>query len=165
MLRSRRTRRILVLAGLVGAAVAVPLAVFAASGDTSGDLDRQTARWRTTPLTTSSTEWENVPGLSRTRCMRNQVTVMLSVTLEGGPAAFRIVPDGVPEAPLEPGFARFVPSGVETFSAMFVEDTVPFEADDTHRFDVQWRSPDAVPVSLRRGVLNLLYEQGRQGCP
>jgi hypothetical protein len=46
-----------------------------------------------------------------------------------------------------------------------VEATFPFEADDTHRFDVQWRSPAGVPVTLRRGLVNLLYEQGRQGCP
>jgi hypothetical protein len=166
VIRSSRIRKLLVLTGIVGvAAVAVPLAVLAASGDMSGDLDRQTARWRTTPVTTSNTDWENVPGLTRTRCTRSQVTVMLSVTVEGGPVAFRVVPDGIPEAPLEPGSARFVPNGVESFSYSFVENTFPFEADDTHRFDVQWRSPDGVPVTLRRGLLNLLYEQGRQGCP
>jgi uncharacterized cupin superfamily protein len=158
VIRSSRIRKLLVLTGIAGVAVAVPLAVFAATGDTSGDLDRQTARWRTSPITTSSTDWENVPAFTRTRCTRHQVTVMLSVTV-------RVVPDGVPEAPFEPGSARFVPDGVESFSHTFVDNTLPFEADDTHRFDVQWRSPDGVAVTLRRGVMNVLFERGSQGCP
>jgi hypothetical protein len=158
-------RKILVIAGLVALAVAVPVTVFAARGTTGGDLDRQAATWRTGPVTTSSTEWENVPGLNRTRCTRDQVTAMLSATVEGGAVAFRVVPDGVPEAPFQPRAARFVPDGSESFSFTFVGNTAPFEADDTHRFDVQWRSPDGVPVTLHRGALNLLYEEGRQGCP
>jgi hypothetical protein len=165
VIRSGTRRRILVVVGVVAVAVGVALGVLAATGEMSGDLDRQAARWRTTPITTSSTEWENVPGLARTRCTRDQVTAMVSVTVEGGPVAFRVVPDGVPEAPFRPGSARFVPDGVESFSYNFVGNTHPFEADDTHRFDVQWRSPDGVPVTLRRGVLDILYEQGRQGCP
>jgi hypothetical protein len=41
----------------------------------------------------------------------------------------------------------------------------PFEADDTHRFDIQWQSQTGAPVTLRRGALNLLFERGTQGCP
>jgi hypothetical protein len=164
MFRSLK-RRLIVGAALGAVAVAVPIAVYAAAGATDGDLDRQTARWRTAPITTSSTEWENVPGLTRTRCTVDQVTAMLSVTVEGAPVRFRVVPDGVPEAPFKPGAARFVPSGAESFSFTFVGNTLPFEADDTHRFDVQWRSPDGLPVTLHRGVVNLLYERGTQGCP
>lgn len=164
MFRSLK-RKLVAIAGLAAVAVAVPLAVYAAAGTTDGDLDRQTARWRTEPITTSNTEWHNVPGLQRTRCTLDQVTAMLSVTVEGGPVRFRVVPDGVPEAPLEPGSARFVPSGQESFSYTFVDNTVPFEADDTHRFDVQWRSPDGVPVTLHRAVFNVLYEHGTHGCP
>jgi hypothetical protein len=163
MRRSLR-RKILVVVGLIAVAVAVPVAVIAARGSSGGDLHRQVAAWRTGPITTSNTDWENVPGLSRTRCTINQVSVMLSVNVEGGPVAFRVVMDGVPEAPFEPGSARFVPNGVESFSYTFVDTTASFEADDTHRFDVQWRSPDGVPVTLRRAVMNLLYERGQRGC-
>jgi hypothetical protein len=158
-------RKILVVVGLMGIAVAVPVAVLAARGSSGGDLDRQAAAWRTGPITTSDTNWENVPGLSRTRCTVNQASVMLSVNVEGGPVAFRVVMDGVPEAPFEPGAARFVPNGVESFSYTFVDNTASFEADDTHRFDVQWRSPNGVPVTLHRAVMNLLYERGTRGCP
>jgi hypothetical protein len=165
VIRSSRRRNALVVAGIAVLAAAVPLAVFAAAGSVDGDLDRQAAKWRTAPLTTSSTEWHNVPGLGITRCVRDQVTVMLSVTVEGGPVRFRVVPDGIPEAPFQPLSARFVPSGVESFSYMFVGKALPFEADDTHHFHVQWRSPGGVPVRLADGAMNVLYERGTQGCP
>ena len=158
-------RKLIAAAGVAAVAVAVPLAVFAATGREGGDLDRQAAKWRTTDVTTSSTEWRNVPGLNRTRCTRDQVTAMVSVTVEGGPVRFRVVPDGIPEAPFKPTSARFVPSGVESFTFTFVGNTLPFEADDTHSFNVQWRSPSGAPVTLVNGVLNILFEQGTRGCP
>ena len=46
----------------------------------------------------------------------------------------------------------------------FVGRVAPFEADDTHKFNVQWRSASGAPVNLHRGVLNLLFERGTQGC-
>ena len=90
---------------------------------------------------------------------------MVSVTVAGAPVQFRVVVDGVPEAPMKPGAARFVPSGTESFSYTFVGRTAPFEADDSHSFDVQWRSPSGQPVTLRSGVLNILFQKGTQGCP
>lgn len=154
--------------GIIGGLVllaAVPAAVFAVSGVFGSALDRQAARWTTTSATTSSTTWRNVPRLSLTRCTVNQVTATVSVTVRGAPVLLRVVIDAVPEAPMRPGSARFVPEGTESFSYSFVGRTAPFEADDTHRFNVQWRSPTGAPVTLRRGVLNLLFQRGTQGCP
>ena len=165
MLHWLSSRKLLVLGAVAAVAAAVPLAVLAATGTFGGSLDRQTAKWTTTNVTTASTEWRNVPGLGRTRCTRNQVTALLSATVEGGPVRFRVIIDGVPEAPMKPGSARFVPNGIESFSYAFVGNTGPFEADDTHRFNVQWRSPSGVPVTLRDGALTLLFQNGTQGCP
>ena len=89
----------------------------------------------------------------------------MSVNLRGAPARFRVVIDGVPEAPMRPGSARFVPQGEESFSYTFVGNVAAFENDDTHVFDVQWRSPSGRKVTLTRGDLNLLFEQGRRNCP
>ena len=158
-------RRQLMIVGALALAVAVPAAALAASGVLSGAVERQAAKWTTTSTTTASGAWRNVPRLSLTRCTLHQVTATLSATVSGGPVQFRVVIDGVPEAPMRPGAARFVPDGVESFSYTFVARTAPFEADDTHRFDVQWRSPSGAPVVLRRGALNLLFERGEQGCP
>ena len=158
-------RRLLVLGSVAAVAAAVPFAVLAATGTFGGTLDRQTARWTTTNVTTSSRDWRNVTGLGRTRCTLNQVTAILSATVEGGPVRFRVIIDGVPEAPMRPGVARFVPNGVESFSYTFVGNTGPFEADDTHRFNVQWRSPSGARLTLREGALTLLFQDGTQGCP
>jgi hypothetical protein len=90
---------------------------------------------------------------------------MLSVRVSGGPVLFRAVVDGVPEAPKRPGVARFVPNGRESFSYAFVANTAPFEADDTHRFDIQWRSPAGARITFQHGALNLLFMRGTEGCP
>jgi hypothetical protein len=160
-----RGRRSIVLAGVVlVVAVAAPVLVLAADGRLGSRLDRQSAAWTTTAVSTSSTDWRNVPRLALTRCTRDQVTATVSVTVTGAPVFFRVVPDGVPEAPFKPGAARFVPNGVESFSYTFVGRTAPFEADDTHRFNVQWRSGDGSVVTLIRGDLNILFQRGSQGC-
>jgi hypothetical protein len=164
MLRRLTVRKILLVAGIASVAAAIPLTVFAATGVFGGRLDRQRAAWTTNERTTSSTNWSNVPGLSLTRCAVNQATAVVNVTLEGGPARFRVVIDDVPEAPMIPDSARFSPQGVESFSFAFVRGVQAFEADDTHRFDVQWRSGNGSPVTLRQGMLNLLFEDGTQGC-
>jgi hypothetical protein len=156
-------RRFVLIGGVVLLA-AVPAAVVAATGAFGGALDRQAAKWRTTPATTSNKSWRRVPGLSLSRCTLNQVTATVSATVRGGPVLFRVVIDGVPEAPMRPGPARFVPDGTESVSYSFVARTAPFEADDSHRFDVHWRSPSGATLTLRRAALNLLYQRGKQGC-
>jgi len=40
----------------------------------------------------------------------------------------------------------------------------PFEADDHHSFDVEWRSPTGAATTLERGTFNLQYEHGTQNC-
>jgi hypothetical protein len=165
MKRSLTRRGSLIFLAMLVVLAAVPVAVLAASGTFNGALERQSARWRTSSATTSSTAWRNVPGLSLTRCTRGQVTAMLSATVSGAPVRFRGVIDGVPEAPMMPGSARFAPSGSESFAYTFVANTGPFEADDTHRFDIQWRSPSGAGVTLHSGALNLLFKRGTQGCP
>lgn len=157
-------RKSLLVLGVLALLAAVPVAVLAADRNVRGSLDRQAAR-TIGEVSTSSTEWRNVPGLRITRCTRNQATVTMSVLVSGAPVQFRAIMDGVPEAPLDPRVARFVPSGAESFSHTFVGNTAPFEADDTHQFNIQWRSPSGAEVTIHRGVVNLLFENGRQGCP
>ena len=157
-------RRMLMLTGGLALMALVPAAVDAASGIFGGSVDRQSSRWRTTATTISGTAWHRVPKLALVRCTVNQVTASVSVTVRGAPVQFRVVIDAVPEAPMLPGPARFVPDGTESFSYDFVRRTAPFEADDSHAVNVQWRSPTGAPVTLKRGLLNLIYARGSQGC-
>jgi hypothetical protein len=158
-------RKYAVVVAVVAAAVLVPVAVWAAGTRLGSDLERQTGRWTTSHAATSSRAWRDTPSLRNlTICSRRAVTAMLGVTLEGARAHFRVIVD-TPEAPMHPSVARFDPDGKESFSFLFVRRTGPFEADDTHSFTVQWRSPSGGRVMLTNAVLNLLYERGTQGCP
>jgi hypothetical protein len=163
-MRRKGLRKLAMIGAAAALVAAAPVAVLAARGVFGGQLENQSAAWTTTAVTASGTEWRNVPGLALTRCSVHQVTAMVSVTVSGAPVVFRVVIDGVPEAPMKPGLVRFVPSGNESFSFAFVGRVAPFEADDTHKFNVQWRSTSGAPVTLHRGVLNLLFERGTQGC-
>ena len=152
-------RKPLAIGAAVVVLVAIPAAVIAASGTLNGSLDRQSAAWTTTSRTTSSKRWRDVPGMTLTRCTREQVTAMLNVMVSGtAPVAFRVRNDGVP---MQPGQARFAPDGTESFSFAFARRTAPGESGDTHVFTVQWRSPSGSQVVLERGLLNLLF----QSCP
>jgi hypothetical protein len=162
-------RRKLVIFTLVAAAAAALPAVLLAShvGRTAGNLDRQAAAWRSTPVSTSSSSWRTLGRLSfvstasgsRTLCARNGLSVSLAVSLKGAPVRFRVLMDGGPV--LGPGSAQFSAGAVErSFAYTFVGHTGTFEGSDLHALEVQWRSPSGRPVTLTNGVANALYELG-----
>jgi len=155
-----------ILIPIVAAAVvlAVPAAVLAASGGASSALDLQASKSTTSAATTSSKTFHTVPGLSGlTICALNQVTATLSVELSGAPAGFQIRVDG--GGTMSPGAIRFVPAGPhDSVSFTFVDSVSPFEANDNHSFDVEWRSPTGAATALERGTFNLQYQHGTQSC-
>ena len=145
----------------LSAALATPIALAALTGGSlSGGLDRQRARFATGSRTTSATSFNTIQRLSTTICSVGEVSATLSVNVEGGPIRFRVLQDGGPV--MKPGAARFTPgAGVHSFSYTFVNNTGPFEANDNHSFEVQWRS-EGTPVTLTAGDLNLQFERGSQ---
>ena len=144
--------------------VAAPVAVIAANQNFNGAAERQSAKWTSNGATISGRSWHNVPGLGVTKCTRNEVSETATLTVSGGPVRFRAVIDGVPEAPMKPGALRFVPHGTESVTYTFVANTGPFEADDDHRFDLQWQSPTGATITLHAGAVNLVFQRGTQGC-
>ena len=158
-----RYRLLIPLGALV--LLALPVGVFAAVNHKfNGAAERQSAKWTTSGGSISGTNWRDVPGLGITRCTVNEVSETATLTVSGGPVRFRVVTDGVPEAPMKPGVLRFVPNGTESVTYTFVGNTAPFEADDDHRFDLQWQSPTGAPITLHAGAVNLVFEKGTQGC-
>jgi hypothetical protein len=157
-------RKILIAILALALVVGIPTAVLAASGGFNSSLDLQASRWTTTTRTTSSTTFHPVAGLSGlTICALNQVTAALSVELRGAPAAFQIRVDGA--GLMRPGAVRFVPAGPhDSFSFTFVQNVGPFEANDNHGFEVEWRSPTGKATTLERGTFNLQYQRGTQAC-
>jgi hypothetical protein len=162
LLRARR--RLLLLFGVLLIVVAAPLAIFAANGHFKGATDRQFAKWTTSDASTSGTGWHNIPGLGMTKCTKNEVSETATLTVSGGPVKFRAVIDSVGEAPMKPGVVRFVPNGKESVTYTFVGNTAAFEADDDHRFNIQWQSPTGATVTLHSGAANLVFQRGTQSC-
>ena len=162
LLRARP--RLFLLLGVSLLIVAAPVAVIAANQNFNGAAERQSAKWTTSGGSISGTAWKNVPGLGMTKCTLNEVSETATLTVSGGPVRFRVVTDGVPEAPMKPGVVRFVPSGTESVTYTFVANTAPFEADDDHRFDLQWKSPTGASITLHAGAVNLVFQRGTQGC-
>lgn len=161
-------RRIWIMAAAVLAVLAVPAAVLAVSsafaGRSSASVNRQVSAFTATQVSTSSTSFKPVPGLTGLpACALHQVSATLSVELSGAPAGFRVRIDS--GAVMEPGAIRFVPSGAhDSFSFTFVRSVSPFEANDHHVFDVEWRSPSGSVVTLGRGTFSLLFERGTHSC-
>jgi hypothetical protein len=159
-----RKIRLLIPAVALAVAVGVPTAVLAASGGASSALDHQASKFTTTTQTISSSTFRAVSGLSGlTICALNQVTATVSVEITGAPASVQVRQDGGPI--IQPGAVRFVPAGPhDSFSFTFLANVSPFEANDHHVFDVEWRSPTGRSTTLERGTLNLQYQQGTQAC-
>ena len=157
-------RKILIVILAAAVLLGVPAVVLAASGGTNSSLDLQRSRFTTTTATTSSRTFQPVPGLSGLNiCALNQVTATLSVELNGAPAGFQIRIDGA--GTMQPGAVRLVPAGPhDSFSFTFVNSVAPFEANDNHSFDVEWRSPTGAATTLERGTFNLQYQRGTQQC-
>jgi hypothetical protein len=157
-------RRMLIIILAVAVVLGVPTAVLAASGGFSSSLDQQASKFTTTTATTSSKTFHPIPGLSGLLiCALHQVTATLSVELNGAPAGFQIRIDG--DGTMQPGAVRFVPAGPhDSFSFTFVNNVGPFEANDHHEFDVEWRSPTGAATTLERGTFNLQFQRGTQMC-
>jgi hypothetical protein len=157
-------RKMIVLVVAVAGVLGIPAAVLAASGGASSSLDLQASKFTTSTATTSSKTFHAIPGLSGlTICALHQVTAALSVELTGAPASFQVRIDG--GGTMQPGAIRFVPAGPhDSFAFTFVKPVGPFEANDNHGFDVEWRSPSGAATTLERGTVNLQYEHGTQNC-
>ena len=157
-------RKILIVILAAAVVLGVPAVVLAASGGTNSSLDLQRSRFTTTTATTSSRTFQPIPGLSGLNiCALNQVAATLSVELNGAPAGFQIRIDAA--GTMQPGAVRLVPAGPhDSFSFTFVNSVAPFEANDNHSFDVEWRSPTGAATTLERGTFNLQYQRGTQQC-
>jgi hypothetical protein len=159
-------RKFPLLTAVLAAAVliAVPVTLVAHTGTGGSALDRQAFKFREQQTTTSSTAWSNIPGLARFQiCAVNEVSAHVNLVLRGAPAAIRIRIDGTDEVIAHPGPVTFRPSRGSVFSFAFADHVAPFEANDFHLLEVQWRSPTGSPVTLRRGMVNVLFERGSMG--
>ncbi len=153
-------KKLLIVTGAIALVLAVSAQmVIAFSNDESGLLDRQSAIFRTSSASTTDTAFHDLTGMGVNLCALNEVSATLSVKLSGAPAAFQIRVDG--GGTMIPGAARFVPAGTEdSGSFTFVANAQPFEANDHHFYQVEWRSVTGGATNVLRAVLNLQYQDG-----
>lgn len=144
------------VAGACVAAVLVPVAAVAVVGDFNGQVNRQALTFRTHAAATQSTTFRPLPGVSPDTCSRGPVAVTVSLTLAGGLVDVRVLMDNVAEGAgiLRPGPVRFRP-GASSFT--FVGQVSPFEAEDGHSFNVQWRSPTGDRVVAKKATVVAQY--------
>lgn len=101
--------------------------------------------------------FSSVPGLKALKlCASGELTVSVSVELNGAPAGFRIWIDR--RQLMHPGRVRFVPAGAhDSFSFTFVRQFRPIRGLDRHILRLQWRSPFGIDSSLERSVVDAHY--------
>ena len=157
-------RRWMLLGGAaLVAAAAVPGVAIAATGSFGSSVDQQSAAWRVGTISTRSTTFQLVPGLGKRICARGEVSATVSLEGEGAPMGVLVRMDDGPT--LRPDAIRFTPAGgIDTTSFTFFINAQPFEANDNHFFQVEWRSPFAKTTSLLEASMNLVYAKGTLSC-
>lgn len=124
----------------------------------------QSTEWTNREVTTSRKRFHSVPGFGKLDvCASGELTVTVSVELNGAPAGFRIRVDR--NQFMKPGAVRFVPAGAhDSFSFTFVQDLRPLDGLDRHVLQLQWRAPCGIATSLERGTIDVLYQPGFDNC-
>ena len=149
----------------IGFSAIATAATTAGSGSATSQSNRQYGTWRSAGVsTTYSTNLRQLTGLGARICSRGEVSATLSVDGAGAPMQLQVRVDGGEAA--APGQVVFSPFGTRgtIASFTFLTSTQPFEANDHHVFEVDWRSATGQRTILYSATLNLLYQQGTKAC-
>ena len=114
----------------------------------------------TTPATTTSTTWTNVPGMVVKDTLAQNFSVQVSGTFDGDQPQVRITDTSIGgTSPLGPGSTTVgVGSGPTAFSFTWVGQN---PAEHEHTFRLQWRLASAGSSTMQSGDISLIY----QGAP
>jgi hypothetical protein len=114
----------------------------------------------TTPATTTSTTWTNVPGMIVKDTLAQNFAVQVSGTFDGDQPQVRVTDTSIGgTSPLDPGSTTVgVGSGPTAFSFTWVGQN---PAEHQHTFRLQWRLASAGSSSMDAGDISLIY----QGAP
>lgn len=145
-------------------AVAVPLVASAAgSGSAASQPNRNLGRWTTTAVSTTSRSFRPLGGMGARICAAGAVEASVSVNASGAPLQFLVlVDDG---AVIAPGAVTLTPVGRGTVGTFgFLANAQPFEANDHHAYQVEWRSLTGGSTRIASATMDLLYQEGTHGC-
>jgi hypothetical protein len=156
------------VASVLAAAVVAVGGVWAARAATGGGttpLKCMDTVWRTDAVSTSSTAFTDVPGMSDGPSSVFPIVVNTSAVLTGAPVEFRLRSTNVGEQTevSKPGRASFVPDGggPDSFSFQWVEKNQS-AAVHVNQLQLQWRSPSGNQVTMLRGDMSVAYST--DGC-
>ncbi|HJX06841.1 MAG TPA: hypothetical protein VJ736_02115 [Actinomycetota bacterium] len=157
-------RAVIVLSAAVVAVGGVWAARAATGGGTTPAKCIDTV-WRTDPVSTTSTTFTDVPGMSDGPAAVFPIIVNASAVLTGAPVEFRVKSTNVGDVTeiSKPGRASFVPSGggPDAFSFQWIEKNQS-GAVHVNQLQLQWRSPSGNQVTMLRGDLAVDYST--DGC-
>jgi hypothetical protein len=121
--------------------------------------------WRTTPVSTSSTDFVAVPGFTDDPSAIYPISINVSALVSGAHVEFRVLSTnvGAQTHASRPGATRFVPNGSSSFAYQWVEPNGS-AAVHVNSLELQWRSPSGNPVNLRRGDMVVEYHTEAGGC-
>ncbi|MFL5798332.1 MAG: hypothetical protein ACJ77A_10425 [Actinomycetota bacterium] len=161
-------RRLLVL---IGAVTLVAGAAWAVKADTERGLRTpltcMDSVWGTTEASTSSTQFETVPGFTDDPSSVFPIAIDVSALVSGAPVEFRVLSTnaGSQTHASKPGATRFVPPGgsSDSFAYQWIE---PNQSAAVHvnSLRLQWRSPSGDAVHLLRGDMSVQYDTEQGAC-
>lgn len=115
---------------------------------------------RTSPVSTHSRTWVDVPGMRVRETLAQNFTIQLNANFDGADVQVRILDTTVG------GTSRLLPASA-TFRVGAVPEGFSFgwvgsnPSEHQHTFQLQWRIPVGLPATMLNGNLTLLY----QGAP
>jgi len=158
-------RRVASVMAAVIVAVGGVWAARAATGGGTTPVKCMDSVWRTDSVSTSSTSFTDVPGMSDDPAAVFPIVVNTSAVLTGAPVEFRLKSTNVGDQSefSKPGRASFVPNGggPDSFSFQWIEKNQS-AAVHVNELQLQRRSPSGNQVTMLRGDLSVAYST--DGC-
>jgi hypothetical protein len=123
--------------------------------------------WRTDEVSTTSTTFTDVPGLTDAPASVFPIVVNVSATVSGAPMEFRLLSTNIGDQTVvsKPGRTTFVPGGggPDAFSYQWIERNQS-AAVHANTLQLQWRSVDGSDVHLLRGDMAVTYDTEQGSC-
>jgi len=160
----RRALIVLATAAIAGGGV---VGARAATGGGTTPVRCIDTRWQTSEVSTSSTNFTNVPGFADHPASIFPIVIDVSAVVSGAPAEFRVLSTNVGSQTVasRPGQASFVPGGggPDSFSFQWIEKNQS-AAVHVNDLRLQWRSTTGSDVHLLRGDMAVSYSTEAGGC-
>ena len=155
-----------VVPGIAVASTSSPPARASGSHHLYSGVNCQELVWRTRSVSTSSSSYSDVPGMTALVVSAGGMIVNVSVVLHGGPVAMRLTDASVAGTlTVPPGRVTFTPASGRTALSFTWTDPGIAAAARAHTVTLQWRKTGTSAVRLRRGDMTVGFMAEPGTCP